>query len=75
MSVVVAQSVGDWPGLWRVVGASVSEPCFVMAVCVINVMPVLFLHFIRLQYIAALPARKSAADITLSDATSQTEHQ
>lgn len=75
MSVVVAQSVGDWPGLWRVAGASIREPCFVMAVCVINVMPVLFLHFIRLQYIAAVPARKSAADITLSDATSQTEHQ
>lgn len=38
-------------------------------------MLVLFLHFITLQYAAALSARKSAADITLSDATSETEHQ
>lgn len=55
----------------RVVGLSISDPCFIMVMCVINAMPVLFLHFITLQYTAALPARKSAADITLSDATSQ----
>lgn len=43
--------------------------------CVTNVMPVLFLNFITLQHTAALSGRTSAADITLSDATSQTEHQ
>lgn len=42
--------------------------------CVTNEMPVLFLNFITLQH-TALSGRTSAADITLSDATSQTEHQ
>lgn len=34
-------------------------------------MPVLFLLFITLQYTAALSAHQGAANITLSDATSQ----